>query len=82
MQANERLKEQLLQALLYCDLVEEIDWLPINSIFDETLLAMISPNAWYERKPYMLVKLCVPAGCCVAVTFSAFSSTCMHAALL
>lgn len=50
--------------------------------FAETLLAMISLNALYdpECRPYMLVKLCVPAACCVDVTFSALSSTYMQAA--
>jgi hypothetical protein len=38
-----------------------------------------NPNAVYARKPYMLVKLCVPAACCFAVTFSALSLTYMHA---
>ena len=45
----------------------------------ETLLAMNSPNAVHARKPYMLVKLCVPAACCFAITLSALSLTYMHA---
>ena len=47
------------------------DWLSpeANLEFAEILLAMSSPNAVCKRKPYMLLKLCVPAARFVAVTF-------------
>ena len=41
-----------------------------NLEFAETLRAMISPHALYERKPYMVVKLCVPVACCALAFMS------------